>query len=155
MTREEIRAKNREKWRRRMANPATREKIRLRDEARKRARGVRPRPTAEQLAAAFWAKAVTVGDCLEWRGTSLGKEGFEYGVVKRRGRRILAHRMAYELTHGSVPDGMFVCHRCDNPSCIKPDHLFVGDQTDNMRDCANKGRLRGTFRKGPNGRERA
>lgn len=57
-----------------------------------------------------------------------------------------AHRVAWDLTYGPIPDGMLVLHRCDNPSCVRPDHLFLGTQTDNMLDRKAKGR--GNHRRG-------
>lgn len=53
----------------------------------------------------------------------------------------MAHRVAWELSFGPVPAGLFVCHHCDNPRCVRPDHLFVGTHDANMRDRDRKGRL--------------
>ena len=63
-----------------------------------------------------------------------------YGVINRRGRLILAHRLAWLLAVGEIPDGMCVCHHCDTRSCVEPGHLFLGTYLDNNRDMVNKGR---------------
>lgn len=63
-----------------------------------------------------------------------------YGRVTIKGKRMYAHRVAYEQHKGQIPEGMMVCHTCDNPICINPDHLFLGTQKDNMSDAKSKGR---------------
>jgi hypothetical protein len=85
----------------------------------------------------FWSKVDKSGECWLWTKAHM-KNG--YGETFANGHVLYTHRVAYELTYGSVPDGLFVCHRCDNPGCVRPDHLFAGTHTDNMRDMIAKGR---------------
>lgn len=85
----------------------------------------------------LWAKITKSDDCWEW---TAGRMGRGYGAIKHGGRMRSAHRVMWELANGPIPKGLFVLHRCDNPLCVRPDHLFLGTQADNMRDCAVKGR---------------
>jgi hypothetical protein len=68
-----------------------------------------------------------------------------YGQFWMGDRLELAHRAAWLLFRGAIPEGLFMCHRCDVRSCVNPAHLFIGSAKDNMLDCSLKGRLGGTF----------
>lgn len=80
---------------------------------------------------------LTENGCLEWQGTR-NKDG--YGQIRLKGKGFLVHRYAWMQQKGSIPNGLCICHRCDNPSCCNLDHLFLGSQADNMRDSCDKGR---------------
>ena len=84
------------------------------------------------------AHAKRVGSCLEWQGY-VRPNGYGMVGTPVEGARY-AHRVAWLLVNGEIPEGQFVLHRCDNRRCIEPSHLFLGTHTDNMRDMANKGR---------------
>jgi uncharacterized protein YerC len=94
----------------------------------------------------FWAQVEKTDTCWNWTsgkdkdgyGSFLGKVGDR--VVYRR-----AHRFAYALVHGDIPHGMCVCHSCDNPPCVNPEHLFLGTDSDNMNDKISKGWHRAAF----------
>ena len=85
---------------------------------------------------AFFRRLVANGDCLEMAGS----DHTEFGYKKFNGG--LAHREAWELLCGPIPDGLCVLHSCDNPACVRIDHLFLGTGNDNMRDMVAKGRQR-------------
>lgn len=76
--------------------------------------------------------------CWLWNGP---KDDLGYGRIHFRTHKAKAHRVSYEMRHGPIPNGMVVCHACDNPSCVNPNHLFVGTQADSMQDASRKGRL--------------
>ena len=85
----------------------------------------------------FEEKVDRSGDCHEWTGYRLPTG---YGRIKVLGRMALAHRVAYELFVGPIPENAHVLHRCDNPGCVNKRHLFLGDHQSNMRDRSLKGR---------------
>src|SRR4051812_10004906 len=87
----------------------------------------------------FWANVQKGDGCWTYTGVTNAKGYGQLQVAKNVTR--LAHRFSYELNVGPIPDGLFVCHHCDNPPCVRPDHLFLGTVTDNARDAASKGRL--------------
>jgi len=85
----------------------------------------------------FWLKVHKTADCWLWQGAT-NKRG--YGRCTVNGVNWYSHRLSWMLHYGAIPVGMFVLHHCDNPSCVRPDHLFLGTQTDNMKDCVRKRR---------------
>ena len=94
--------------------------------------------SVDQEAAAFWRRCERrPNGCLEWQGTINGRG---YGVLQVRGRQLRAHRRAWELSYGAIPEGLFVCHKCDNPPCCDLDHLWLGTHQENMADRNAKGR---------------
>jgi hypothetical protein len=104
--------------------------------------------TPEQFSAAFWAKvddSAGPDACWPWTGALFrpGPRGYgmNYGRIKRNRRTLHAHRVAWELAHGPTGE-LFVLHKCDNPPCCNPAHLFLGTAADNMADKVRKGRHR-------------
>ena len=101
-----------------------------------KAHGV-PSRSCDNTLATFWSRVTTSPSCWLWTGT-VNRSG--YGVFSIEDRRHLAHRFAWTLTHGEIPEGLLICHHCDVPGCCRPDHLFLGTYADNNRDSAAKGR---------------
>lgn len=85
----------------------------------------------------FWAKVNKTDECWLWTGGKAKGYG-TFGVGRRM---VLAHRFVLQLVGVSVPQSATVCHRCDTPLCVRPDHLFVGSRKDNSQDAKSKGRL--------------
>jgi hypothetical protein len=98
----------------------------------------------------FWSKVNKDGPIHPLLGTACwvwtrARTGFGYGKIGRglRERRTIdAHRLSWEIHHGPVPPGLHVLHKCDNPPCVRPEHLFTGTRSDNMSDAESKGRLK-------------
>lgn len=88
----------------------------------------------------FWAKVQKTDTCWLWTGGIDRRIG--YGQVSLFGRSVKAHRYAWVLHRGPIPDGLFVCHTCDVRHCVNPAHLWLGTNLENMRDAQAKGRLR-------------
>lgn len=91
----------------------------------------------------FWSKVNKTSSCWLW---TAGVDWDGYGIFSRpalfgRGRSVRASRFAWELQHGSAPGAALVCHRCDTPACVNPDHLFLGTPKDNFHDCLALGRV--------------
>ena len=91
----------------------------------------------------FWSKVNKTGDCWKWVAgiNCRGYGKFSVGSRSDGSRReILAPRMSWLLTYGEIPEGIFVCHHCDNPLCVNPEHLFLGSPKDNQIDSVTKNR---------------
>lgn len=85
----------------------------------------------------FWDNVDTSGNCWIWK---LAKDREGYGFFWWKNKQIRAHRFVAQEILGWEIKGLQVCHECDNPSCVNPDHLFLGTHTTNMEDCVKKGR---------------
>jgi len=101
----------------------------------------RYKPRQKSVEKRFWEK-VNFGfgedACWTWKSTILLNCG--YGVFSLNGSKVTAHRAFWKIHNGEIPDGLFVLHKCDNRSCVKPSHLYLGTQTDNMNDMWGRNR---------------
>lgn len=114
-----------------------------------------PRRTFEQ---SFWIKVnkygaipehcPELGSCWIWTGST---DGHGYGSIRRNGVLHKAHRVSYVFAHGSIDENLNVLHKCDNPSCVNPCHLFLGTQKENVQDMVKKGRNKYGDLRGENG----
>lgn len=89
----------------------------------------------------FWAKVQKSEECWEW--TSAICDGYGVLWMGRSNSAARAHRLSWEIHNGPIPEGLLVCHACDNRKCVRPSHLFLGTDKDNNQDMIQKGRWRG------------
>lgn len=85
----------------------------------------------------FWSRVLKSSGCWEWGG---GRSSRGYGAILVGGKQMGAHRVSWKIHFGSIPKGLWVLHKCDNPPCVRPDHLFLGDASSNAKDAFEKGR---------------
>jgi len=92
----------------------------------------------DEIIKKFWSKvdrSSSPDDCWLWTGALSPYGNFYYDK-----KRIYAHRFSFTITYGDIPNGVLICHKCDNPACCNPRHLFLGSSQDNNQDCLAKGR---------------
>jgi len=96
----------------------------------------------------FWTHVEKLEGCWNWKSST---SPFGHGMFKlSKDNLVFAHRYSWCLFNGEIPDGMQVLHKCDNPRCVNPDHLFLGTQATNVQDMVNKGRAKGGSFRGSN-----
>jgi hypothetical protein len=87
----------------------------------------------------FWSRVDQSGPCWIWKA---GRNYLNYGITYVAGNRYtFAHRVSWMLTHGDIPEGVLVLHECDNPPCVRPDHLHLGSAADNAKEASERGLL--------------
>jgi len=94
----------------------------------------------EDPAVRFWRKVSKTDSCWIWMAGVTSSGYGQFMVGKSPSIKAYAHRFSWTLAHGPIPDGLFVCHRCDTPRCVRPDHLFLGTARENMHDALRKHR---------------
>lgn len=85
----------------------------------------------------FWSQVDKTGNCWEWTG---GRTTDGYGTFWIAGKAVRAHRFSYDLNVSAIPNGQWILHECDNPACVRPDHLHLGNNLQNMREAMERGR---------------
>ena len=106
-----------------------------------------PRWPAETSEQRFWRRVTKTKSCWLWDTPDPTNGG--YGLIKIASVVYSAHRYSWSIHFGPIPKRMQVCHACDNPACVRPDHLFIGTQADNVADAVNKRRWNGPARSQP------
>lgn len=108
--------------------------------------------TQEQVES-FWSRVDRSSECWVWRKLreykkrKAGNIKNPYTYINIGGQHIGIHRIAYVLAHGAIPEGLYVCHHCDNPPCCNPAHLYAGTAKDNAQDAIRRGRVQKRERK--------